>query len=107
MDQNTNDEQYWINYQTKHNAFQEASLLNIVTEYRTTMYDKLTCYTSPLGGEAYVKEIITSAHPLRCLETFRINLSTFFELSSWLKNNTNLRQSQNHFFVYQKLAIFL
>ena len=60
-------------YQTQHDAFQEASLLNIVTEYGTTIYDKLACRTSPLGGEACVREIITSAYPRRCLEVFNIS----------------------------------
>lgn len=63
MDQNTDNERFWIDYQTQHNAFQEASRLNIVTEYGTMMYDKLACRTSSLGGEAYIREIIASAHP--------------------------------------------
>lgn len=36
-----------------------------------------------------------------------IELNIFFTLSEWLKDNTFLKQSRNHFFVYQKLAIFL
>lgn len=77
MDENACDEQLWEDYQAQHDIFQEACLLNIVTEYGTTMYDKLACRASSLGREAYVREIITSAHPRRCLEVFRMDLSTF------------------------------
>ncbi len=64
----------------KHDALQEASLLNIVTEYETTMYDKLACRTSPLDGEAYVRDIIASTHPRRCLEVFSIGCAIFQNL---------------------------
>ena len=67
MEENTSyDEQFWADYQTQHDTFQEACLLNIVTE----MYDRLACRTSSLGGEAYVKEVITSAHPHRLSRSF-------------------------------------
>lgn len=36
-----------------------------------------------------------------------MDLPTFLTLSSWLEDNTNLKQSRNHFSVHQKLAIFL
>lgn len=71
------------------------------------MYDKLACRTSSLGDEAYIQEIITTAHPRRCLEVFRMELNTFLTLSEWLEDNTFLKQSRNHFSVHQKLAIFL
>lgn len=71
------------------------------------MYNKLACRLSPLGGEVYVREIITNAHLCRCLKVFQMGFSIFLQLSSWLEYNTNLKQSQNHFSIYQKLAIFL
>ena len=43
MEENIYDEQFWADYQTQHDTFQEACLLNIVTEYWTTMYDKFAC----------------------------------------------------------------
>ena len=101
------DEQFWSDYEAQNDAFQEACLLNIVTEYGTTTYDKLACRTSSLGGEAYIQELITSAHPRRCLEVFRMDLEIFLTLSSWLEDNTMLKQSRNHFSIHQKLAIFL
>ena len=96
------DEQFWSDYEAQNDVFQEACLLNIVTEYGTTTYDKLACRTSSLGGEAYIQELITSAHPRRCLEVFRMDLEIFLTLSSWLEDNTMLKQSRNHFSIHQK-----
>lgn len=80
MDQNTNDKQFWIDYQIQHHVFQEASLFNIVTEYGTKIYNKLTDRTLLPGGEVYVREIITSAHLCYCLEVFQMDFLTFFQL---------------------------
>ena len=56
------DEQFWSDYEAQNDAFQETCLLNIVTEYDTTTYDKLAYRISSLGGEVYIQELITSAH---------------------------------------------
>lgn len=81
--------------------FKKLVYSTLIIKYETTIYDKLACYTLFLGSQIYVREIIISTY-LRCyLEVFWINFSTFFQLSSWLKDNINLKQSQNHFFIYQ------
>ena len=56
------DEQFWSDYKAQNNLFQKVCLLNIVTEYNTTMYDKFACRTSFLGSEAYIQELIISTH---------------------------------------------
>ncbi|WP_375449288.1 hypothetical protein [uncultured Nostoc sp.] len=101
------DEQFWSDHKAQNDTSQEACLLNIITEYNTIMYDKLACLTFSLGGEVYIQELITSAHPQRCLEVFSIDLKIFLTLSSWLEDNIILKQSRNHFSIHQKLAIFL
>ena len=95
------DDQFWSDYEAQNDAFQKACLLNIVTEYGTTMYHKLACRTSSLGGEEYIQELIISAHPQRCLEVCRMDLEIFLILSSWLEDNTILKQSRNHFSMHQ------
>ena len=100
------DKQFWSDYEAQNDAFQETCLLNIVTEYDTITYNRLACHTSFLGSEAYI-QLITSAHFQCCLKVFRIDLEIFLTLSSWLEGNTMLKKSRNHFFIYQKLVIFL
>ena len=48
------DKQFWSDYEIQNDAFQGLCLHNIITEYGTTMYDKLVCRISFLGGEAYI-----------------------------------------------------
>lgn len=98
---------FWENYEAQNTAFQEANLLNIVAQYGVTACDKTPCRTSPLGGEAYIQELITTAHPRRCLEVLRMELHIFLALAVWLEDNTALKESRNHFSIHQKLAIFL
>lgn len=60
MEQNTNDKQFWIDYQLQYNVFQKASLFNIVIKYKIIIYDKLAYCISTLGGKGYIREIIIS-----------------------------------------------
>lgn len=88
-------------------AFQKATLLNIVNHYITLSYNKTVCYISTLDDEPYIQKLITTAHPKHCLEILRMDLYVFLALTSWLEENIALKESQNHFTIYQKLAIFL
>lgn len=58
MDQETS---FWRTYEAQNTSFQEANLLNIVTHYVTTSYDKTACHTSSVGGEAYIQELINTS----------------------------------------------
>ena len=107
MSEPNNAPTFWDEHEADTLAFQETQLLNIVSEYSVTMYNKLACQISSLGGEEYIQELITTAHPSRCQEVFRMPLETFLALEKWLTANTSLKESRKHFSVRQKLAIFL
>lgn len=64
-------------------------------------------HTSPLGGDAYIQELINTAHPRRYLEVLPMDLHIFLALAVWLEDNTALKVSRNYFSIHQKLAIFL
>ena len=54
MSEPNNAPTFWDEHEANTLAFQETQLLNIVLEYSVTMYNKLACRTSSLGGEEYI-----------------------------------------------------
>ncbi len=98
---------FWDQHETANFAFQEVQLLNIIAEYSITVYNKLLCRTSSLGGEEYIQELITTAHPRRCQEVFRMPLEKFLALEKRLTEHTSLKASRKHFSVRQKIDMFL
>lgn len=63
MNDNTMNDEFWSNYDIQNITLQNAFLLYVIIEYNSTIYDKLACRKSFLGGTAYIQEIITSTHP--------------------------------------------
>lgn len=54
------------NYEAQNIAFLKANLLNIVTHYVTTSYNKTAHCILLLSGSAYIQEFITIAHLRYC-----------------------------------------
>lgn len=61
---------------------------------------------SSLGGEKYIQELVTTAHPHRCQEVFCMPLETFLGMGKWLAQYILLKESCKYFSVKQKLAMF-
>lgn len=82
-------------------------MLQIVSHYSLDHTDKQACRTSSLTGEAYIQELLNTAHPRRCIEVVRMPLTTFLALEKWLVSETPLKRSRKGVSVSQKPAMFL
>lgn len=73
--------------------FQKMQLLNIISEYLITIYNKLVCSIFSLSRKKYIQELITITYSRHCQEVFCITLKTFLALEKWFIVNISLKKS--------------
>ena len=105
--QEKEDDEYWSECDVEISDLQHSQLLQIISHYSLSHVDKQACRTSSLTGEAYIQELLDTAHPRRCIEVLRMPLATFLALDKWLVSETSLKKSCKGVSTMQKLAMFL
>jgi hypothetical protein len=79
----------------------------IAGAYVVLYLNKQPCRTSPLGGNAYMKELLApTSNPTRVKEVLRMPRETFIELRDWMVENNYLCDERD-VLVEEQLAMFL
>ena len=86
-------------------AEQLCQLGTIVGAYGCLYLEKRPCRTSPLSGDMYIKELLTS-NEWRILEVFRMPKEIFLGLCDWMRGYGWLKATKK-VTVEEQVAIFL